>query len=351
VKDHKVRVAVVGLGFGLNLLRALGSVKNARVAAIYDENRAKLEQLARKYKCRAAASYQEILDDKTIDAVVIATPNIAHKAQVLAALRAGKHVFVDKPIANTLAEAFAMRHEAKKRRLVLAVGHNSRHQLWVQKVKKLLAQQALGQVTLVETNFSSDWGLRLTPAMWRWYRTKCPSGPLMQLGVHKLDTLIHLFGPIVNVTALFKRLATPAQIDDTTVVAFEFKSGILGYNGSGYTVAPAQITARICGTKATVVLNAFSLDFQHYRKGAKWRKVPVIKRTPLPYIGDTSRATFVTEMTHFVDAAAGKKTPYVTADEAIRVLAVVEAAIQSQKTGHAVEVGKLVKKYDKKFKL
>jgi predicted dehydrogenase len=351
LKSHKVNTAVVGLGFGINLLRALGSVKNACVAAIYDENRAKLEQLARKFKCRAAASYKEILDDKTIDAVVIATPNIAHKTQVLAALRAGKHVFVDKPIANTLAEAFAMRNAARQRKLVLAVGHNSRHQFWVQKVKALLAKKALGQVTLAETNFSSDWALHLTPAMWRWYRAKCPSGPLMQLGVHQIDTLIHLFGPIVKVTALFKRLATPAEIDDTTVTAFEFKSGMLGYNGSGYTVSPVQVTTRIYGTKAVVHVGAYSLEFHHLRPHAKLRKVPLIKSTPLPFVGDFSRATFIAEMRHFIDAASGKKAPVVTADDAIRVLAVVAAAIRSQQTGRMVEVGKLLKKYDAKFKL
>jgi predicted dehydrogenase len=232
---------------------------------------------------------------------------------------------------------------------VLAVGHNSRHQHWVKKVKALLARKALGQVTLVETNFSSDWALHLTPAMWRWHRAKCPSGPLMQLGVHQLDTLIHLFGPITKVTALFRRLATPAEIDDTTVTAFEFKSGMLGYNGSGYTVSPVQVTTRIFGTRAVVHVGAYALEFHHLRPRAKLRKVPLIKRTPLPFVGDFARATFVTEMQHFVDAAAGKKSPYVTADEAIRVLAVVEAAILSQKTGRTVSVEKLLKKY--KFKL
>ena len=143
-----VNVAVVGLGYwGPNLVRNLWETDRAQVAAVCDPKRAVLEPIARRYPTvRAVARYEELLTDESIDAVAIATPVHTHFALARDALRAGKHVFVEKPMAQTGAECRELMELAESRSLVLMPGHTFLYSPPVQKVKELLVAGELGEL-------------------------------------------------------------------------------------------------------------------------------------------------------------------------------------------------------------
>ncbi|HEV2059271.1 MAG TPA: Gfo/Idh/MocA family oxidoreductase [Solirubrobacteraceae bacterium] len=143
-----VNVAVVGLGYwGPNLVRNLWETERAQVAAVCDPNRAVLEPIHRRYPTvRAVERYEDLLADETVDAVAIATPVHTHFAMARDALLAGKHVFVEKPMASTGAECRELIELAEARSLVLMPGHTFLYSPPVRKVKELLEAGELGDL-------------------------------------------------------------------------------------------------------------------------------------------------------------------------------------------------------------
>lgn len=143
-----VNIAVAGLGYwGPNLVRNLWETDHAHVAAVCDPNRTVLDPIARRYpSVRAVERYEDLLVDETVDAVAIATPVHKHFAMARDGLLAGKHVFVEKPMAQTAAECLELIELADARSLVLMPGHTFLYSPPVQKVKELLDAGELGEL-------------------------------------------------------------------------------------------------------------------------------------------------------------------------------------------------------------
>ncbi len=143
-----VNVAVVGLGYwGPNLVRNLWETDHAQVAAVCDPNRAVLEPIARRYpSVRAIERYEDLLVDPAIDAVALATPVHTHFVMAREALLAGKHVFVEKPMATTADECRELIALADARSLVLMPGHTFLYSPPVRKVKELLEDGEIGEL-------------------------------------------------------------------------------------------------------------------------------------------------------------------------------------------------------------
>lgn len=338
----KVKLGAVSLGGWAQMVAS--SMKycgNAEMYACYTRNEEKRNAFAEQYGCIPKASYEELLADPELDAVLLLSPNQVHLEQAKAAARAGKHVFVDKPITNTLKEAFALYRYCKKTRRVLAVGHNSRRLWTVRKLKAMIDNGELGDINMVEANFSHNGGLALRPGDWRYYHASCPSGPLIQLGIHNIDTFHYLFGPITEVAAIFNRQLVTAQIDDSTALVCKFKSGIIGYNGSGYTCKPAHKVLNVYGTKANAFLDPGMLEIRT-EPIPKVVKKRIIKA---PTTTGTTRHAIAEEISEFASAVRGQGAVEVSGKEAIEALAVVEAAIISNKTGRTVSVPKLLRKF------
>lgn len=129
----------------------------------------KRAEFSQKHHCPEAGSYEEILSDGNVDAVILETPNFVHCQQTIEAVQAGKHIFVDKPIANTIEDAKKMVEVCQQARVILAVGHNTRREAGHRKMKFLIDEGALGKIIMAEANFSHSGGLGLRPEQWRWY--------------------------------------------------------------------------------------------------------------------------------------------------------------------------------------
>src|SRR5690348_4669589 len=127
--SRPLRVAAVGMGWWSDVLAdAVVRSGKLEIAACFTRSADKRRAFAAKYRCRAAVSYEEVLGDPEIEAVINTTPNDAHLETTLAAAAAGKHVFLDKPIANTVAQARAITEACRKAGVVLALGYQRRRE-------------------------------------------------------------------------------------------------------------------------------------------------------------------------------------------------------------------------------
>ena len=185
----------------------------------------------------------QLVDVDDAEGVLIATPNDAHLENALAATAAGRHVFVEKPIADTVEAAERIRDACVEAGVVLMVGHGFRRLGAARRAKELVGE--LGTVVLAEANFSLPG--KLPPTAWRAQRARNPGGPIMQLGIHHVDTLAYLLGPVDRTSGRFARVHTPAEIDDVGVATLEFASGALGVVTGSY-VSPHVFSLRVLGS-------------------------------------------------------------------------------------------------------
>lgn len=338
--DSAVRVGVVGLGrWAKTLADTLKGSNRLRIVNCFSRSEKSREEFSHRYGCRAAKGYGEMLKDPEVEGVIVTTPNDAHARPILEAAEKGRHVYVDKPIAHTMADARLIDRACRDAGVLLAVGHSARRLQGNRKIKEILDQGGIGKLVMAECNFSNDRSLELTPDKWRWYKDKSPGGPLIQLAVHHTDTLNYLFGPVKRVTGMAKRLYTPAEIEDVTMTLLEMESGQLCYIGSNW-ASQGTFYTYVYGIEANLY---FTVDFnfwqrsdvvdEHSRLEIQHRGSSEHKSIPLSR-GDMFRE----ELEEFAACIREKKRPEVGGPEAIAALAVIHAAIRSAERGSAVEI-------------
>lgn len=342
----KVRLASVGLGRWARVLaRGAGRGDVIDLVSCFSRTEEKRSAFQEEYGIpRAASTYEELLADDEIEGVLVTTPNDTHRGVIEQALEAGKAVYTDKPIANTMEDATAIARAVKASGNVFAVGHSARRLSGARVMQRWLAEGKLGEVSIAEANFSNERGLELTPDNWRWYKSKSPGGPLIQLGVHHADNLQALLGPVRAVNCVTKRLYTKAEIPDATIAVLEFESGMLGYLGCGW-ASPGVYTLNLLGTKANLF---YDLDFTHWDESHLADKYSALKSQ---LHGQSERETvdlpatdmFREQLEEFALSIRGQATVEVGADEAVRALAVIYTGLASdERNGAQVEVAEII---------
>ncbi len=317
-------------GYSRQLAQAALRSRALRVSACYDPQPQTAERFAGDFGARPCASLEELVRLSEVQGVVIASPNSAHRANAEAAAAAGKHVFVDKPIANTIPDARAIVRACRDAGVTLAVGHNGRRLPGHRAMKRLLDEGAIGQPVTVEANFSHSGGLGLTPQQWRFYRDQCPGLPLMQLGIHFADTAQYLLGEVEEVCSFMSRIATPAEGEDATVSILRFVSGVPGYLGSNY-ASPSVYYINIYGTAGNLYCEGGGRLWFRPASSDERRAVPL---EPVD--------TQMEELEEFARAAQGGPPPEVDGEAGIRALAVVRAALASNERRQAVRIAEVL---------
>ena len=205
---RKLKAAVIGAGFmgrtHVEAIRRLGNVEVVAVAAITDDE-AKAFAAGANIDW-ATSDVDSILADKDIDGVHICTPNNTHAPMALKALKAGKHVLCEKPLAMSAAEAKEMLDLAEKKGLCHATNHNLRYYPVVQHARRMIEAGDLGEILVVQGTYSQDWLLYDTDYNWRIMRSA--NGPLRvvgDIGSHWMDMIQHVTG--ISITALCADLA------------------------------------------------------------------------------------------------------------------------------------------------
>jgi predicted dehydrogenase len=251
--DSDVRVALIGYGLGGAAFHAplIACTPRMRLATIVTSNAERRSQAAREYpQARIVDSVQAVWDRaQDHDVVVVTTSNDSHVSLAMAALAAGLPVVVDKPFAVHAAEARQLIDEARRRNLLLTVYHNRRWDGELLTVKRLLAEQAFGDVLRFESRLER----------WRpepkggWRERGAPQfagGLLYDLGTHLIDQALHLFGPVTHVYAELDRRRPGMQVDDDMFLALTHASGVRSHLTATSLSAQPIARMRVLGSRA-----------------------------------------------------------------------------------------------------
>lgn len=172
--------------------------------------------------------FEEILASPDVDAVILATPHSQHADQICQAAAAGKHVFVEKPFTLTLADAERAVKAARAANVKLCVGFNRRFLPGFKALAENASDGTLGTLLHVEGAFSGSFGYGYTNDMWRGDTSENPAGGMAAMGIHILDTMIRLLGPVKRVSTISRHVAVPSDVKDVTNVSLDFVSGATG---------------------------------------------------------------------------------------------------------------------------
>lgn len=331
-EDIRLGLGFIGCGsYSSSLAAAAAKSEKLRSIACFDINSESAGKFSEKFGICACTELDELLALPEVEGVVVASPNNAHRENALAAAAARKHVFVDKPIANTIDDAHAIIKAVEGTGLVLAIGHNGRRICGHRKMKEMIEAGAIGEPITVEANFSHSGGLGLTPNQWRFHREECPGLPLMQLGVHFADTVQYLLGDVIEVSSFMSHIATPAaEQNDVTVSLLKFDNGLLGYLGSNY------------ATPSVYYVNVYGLEGNLHCEGGGplfYRKKGSETKESIPLVGIDPQ---VEELEEFAESARTGKRFEVDGRAGLMALAVVRAAIRSNEEHRPVSIPELI---------
>jgi predicted dehydrogenase len=330
--DERLRVACVGMGWWSDVLAdAMQRSKKFEIAACYTRSEEKRKAFAQKYNCRAAPGYEAILKDGSIEAIINTTPNNAHLETTRAAAQAGKHVFLDKPIANTVADGRAITEACRKARIVLALGYQRRKESHFRWVRKQIDDGVFGKLVNAEANISRDRLGKIDLSSWRYTSEGMPGGVMLQIGIHYSDVLEYLLGPVKAVNGRLAQLVLPGDNPDVASLVMEHENGALSTLNSSYASASEYYCMNIYGKEASAYYDLHQ-GLRFLKRGAD-RSDPVACEK-----NDTIRE----ELDEFADAVRGKGKPEMGGEASTRSLAVLRAGIKSAREGRRVEIAELM---------
>lgn len=325
--NGKVNLAFVGLGWwGQELADATLRSGVGQIAACYARTESTRLEFAEKYDCQPADDLEEILRDPAVDGIVAATPHSHHVPLIVETASAGKHIFMEKPFtlsANGAKKAIAAAEEAG---VVLQIGHQRRRQAANRRLRAMLEEGKLGTPHQIEANLSL---YKPQPPTWRSNPQEQPLGAMTGLGVHMIDTVQYLNGPISRVFTFSKEVTgMQGGLDEATVVAAEFEQGALGYIGFSLCV-PKVCTVAVFGNEAAAWSEeeGSRLFFQS-KEEFKRQEMAVDAGDPL-----------AEQMAEFAAAIRGGTTPEVDGQAGLLVVAVMEALMESHRSGRPVDTG------------
>lgn len=334
------RLAVIGYGFAGRCFHSYltGLTPGLVLHGIASRNPETRKKIEAEKKCQAYDSVESAVADPQVDLIVIASPTVAHASQAIAALEAGKHVVVDKPACMNSGEFDAMEGAARKAGKHLFVFHNRRWDGDYLTLKKCMADGTLGVLRRTEMAWGSF-------GMWGGWRGKkeMGGGKLYDLGAHLVDQILLLNpGPVESVFCRMGHDFPEYSIESQAVVVISFESGATGIIDVSSLAAIPKPRFAAYGTKGAFVkygldpqeraMIAGDIDsaredpaeFAEYSDGKSKHRVPTLPGRWRSFYENVA------------DALAGKAEPAVKVSEVRRTVAVIDAAIESARTGQAV---------------
>ncbi|HET7806757.1 MAG TPA: Gfo/Idh/MocA family oxidoreductase [Pseudolabrys sp.] len=229
-----INTAIIGLGWwGKTLVKAARDfgvpLRFVRGVTLEPES---VRDFAAEHQIVLGTSLEDVLADKSIQAVLLATPHTKHRTQVEAIAAAGKHLYCEKPFALTKADALAALDACKRAGIVIGVGHHFRLMPSMRVLSELRDAGAFGSIMHVEGNYSHDWLASYPADSWRMAAEESRAGGMTGMGIHVLDCFRDLVGPMKRISALSKSRALKLPAGDTTTALIEFENGATGTLGT-----------------------------------------------------------------------------------------------------------------------
>lgn len=329
----RLQTALIGVGaWGKVLANAASQSFKIEFTCCVGRNPERLVAFSRETGI-PARDIDSVLADKSVSAVALALPNESHFEFAARAAAAGKHIYIEKPIANTMIDSLAIAALEAAHGVRIVVGHCARLLTGVRAIKAVIDGGKLGKVSQIEANFSNDRGLRLTPKDWRFYQERAPGGSLSQIGVHQFDTLRYLGGDIAAVSASAARHSlVGAEVEDQWIVTAHFADSKLGVVLLNWT-SPGTYSVRVTGADGLMfydINQTFWPTPERLHENATFYlqargKGPAERETlPVP-----QGNMFRDELEMLADSVASGKPCELSAENGCQAVAAIYAAIKS----------------------
>jgi predicted dehydrogenase len=338
-----IRAAIVGMGWwGRTLVESVQDSDKIRFVAGATRTRtAEIDGFAVQHKLRMAADYDALLKDKEVDAVVLCTPHSMHDEQVVAAAKAGKHVFCEKPFTLTKKEAEDAVAAVRKAGITLGLGYNRRFHPEMTKLRNQIRSGELGTILHVEATMTFPNALFLKPSHWRAHKGETPAGGLTPMGVHAVDGMIDLCGEIDHLYAQSFRRAVEIDSDDTTSILFRMKAGMSGYLGTMTATGPG-FSFQVFGSKGWVRLEGVTHVAGASSEERRTRLFGTCQFQPVKGERQTWQAERLdlprVTLEAFADACEGGAPYPIPYDQMVHGSAVTEAIVRSAASGKVERV-------------
>ena len=334
--DKKITVAVVGVahihtpGY-LDLLKKRADV---HIKYVWDHDAARAEKRATETGAQTVSDLKTVWDDAEVSAVVILSETNLHHELVLAAAKAGKHMFVEKPLGITSQESREMADAIDKAGLIFTTGYFSRTDPKHLFLKDEIAKGNFGIITRVRASNCHNGSLGgWFDTDWRWMTDpkQAGVGAFGDLGTHKLDILMWMLGDLESVTGDLRAVTHRyGDCDETGEALLQFKSGIIATLAAGWVDIDDPVKMQISGTQGHAVIYNDKLYYRSEKVETSDSRKPVTNLPPAPKV----------PMQQFLDTMAGDKTqPLVTPDEAAARVTAMAAIYEAARDRKWVKVG------------
>src|SRR5271166_5374160 len=330
------------LGWGLigasdiaktRVIEAINGQPDSSVVAVMSSSEERAKRYAAENRIPAAySSVEALLADPAVDVVYVSTTNERHKSEVLLAAAHGKHVLCEKPLALTTSDAREMAEACRQHNVVLGTNHHLRNAVSHRAIGRLIKEGAIGK-PLAARVFHAVY---LPPRLqgWRLDKPDAGGGVIFDITVHDADALhFALDDDAVEVVALSGRQGlAQAGLEDAVMGVIRFKSGVLAQFHDAFTIRHTHTGFEVHGTEGSLfgedVMTQEPQGRLFLRKGEKREELDLGPHESL----------YAHQVRHFNAAVRGQGTPFATAEDGLRSLAVAMAVLESTKTGRRITV-------------
>ena len=318
---------------------------DVKLAAFFSPNRARAQEQADKYGGKVYDTAEALLADPEIDAVSICAANYAHAELAIQAMKAGKHVLCEKPMAITLSDCEEMVRVSEETGKFLMIGQNQRLTRAHMLAKQLLADGLIGRVITFRTSFGhggpETWAIKPGKDTWFFDKSKAAMGAMADLGIHKTDLIQFLLGQkVVRTTARLATLDKRGEdgeligVDDNAVCIYEMSGGAFGTMTASWTYYAAEDNSTVLyGTRG---------EMRIYDDPAHSIVVKLADGTMQTYdveqiqTNDNQTKSGVIDL--WVDCLKNNRAPEISGESALYAMRAVFASIESSQTGKTVEI-------------
>ncbi len=328
-----LRVAVVGLGWWGRIIVGLlkGNPKLSPVKAVDVDPAA--ERFALEHEIAFSRNFEAAIDDPGVRAVILCTPHSQHCEQIVRAANAKKHVFCEKPLALSRADALRAVAACNANGVALAVGHEKRFEPPIVELFRMAAAGELGTLLQVEGNFSQDKFLSMPADNWRLTEKEAPAGPMTATGIHLLDLSIGLLGPAENVLARVRQLGSGLVNGDTLALQVSFKNETNALI-SAILATPFDGRFALYGSKGWAEVR----DKAHPEAPQGWTLTSHVRGKQKRSRDFSPAKAVLANLEAFADAAAGRAPYPVPQQQMIANISALEAVFRSARSGNIERV-------------
>lgn len=224
-----IKAAVLGLGWwGRHIVNCLDGSDRIHITHAVEIDLPKSKEFADEHNLTLTDDYSSVLNDTSIEAILVVTPHLVHEEQVLAAAEAGKQIFCEKPLGLSVASAERMLKACDEKGLCLGIGHERRYETAFEEMKRMADSGELGTLLHFEVNASYNIFVGVPADDWRLDPKQSPAGLMTAQGVHHTDYMQSLFGPVREVQARLTHRSADFPKEDVLSAQFLFESGVTG---------------------------------------------------------------------------------------------------------------------------